>query len=54
MKNKIIELLMKYGYFVTRRTETRYIGLPKNTQHVFLIVASYNLKRIPNLIKASR
>ena len=29
--------------------ETKYLGLHKNSQHVFLIAAAYNLKRIPNL-----
>lgn len=37
-----IKKLMKY-------TETRYLGLHKNSQHVFLIAAAYNLRRIPNL-----
>jgi len=39
-----IKKLMKY-------TETRYLGLHKNSQHVFLIAAAYNLRRIPNLIQ---
>jgi IS5 family transposase len=37
-----IKKLMKY-------TETRYLGLHKNSQHAYLIAAAYNLKRIPNL-----
>jgi IS5 family transposase len=39
-----IKKLMKY-------TETKYIGLHKNSQHVFLIAAAYNLRRMPNLIQ---
>jgi len=39
-----IKKLMKY-------TETKYLGLHKNSQHVFLIAAAYNLRRIPNLIQ---
>jgi len=31
--------------------ETKYLGLHKNSQHVFLIAAAYNLKRIPNLTR---
>lgn len=31
--------------------ETKYLGLQKNSQHVFLIAAAYNLKRMPNLIQ---
>lgn len=31
--------------------ETKYLGLHKNSQHVFLIAAAYNLKRMPNLIQ---
>ncbi|CAA6817088.1 MAG: Mobile element protein, partial [uncultured Sulfurovum sp.] len=38
-----IKNLMKYR-------ETRYLGIHKNSQHVFLIAAAYNLRRIPNLI----
>lgn len=29
--------------------ETKYLGLEKNSQHVFLVAAAYNIKRIPNL-----
>ena len=39
-----IKKLMKY-------TETKYLGLHKNSQHVFLIAAAYNLRRMPNLIQ---
>lgn len=31
--------------------ETKYLGLHKNSQHIFLIAAVYNLKRMPNLIQ---
>ncbi len=40
-----IKRLMNY-------TETRYIGLHKNTQHHYLLAASYNLRRIPKLAEA--
>jgi len=33
--------------------ETKYLGLHKNSQHVFLIAAAYNLKRMPNLMQRS-
>lgn len=39
-----IKRLMKY-------TETRYIGLHKNTQHHYLIAAAYNLRRMPTLMQ---
>lgn len=39
-----IKRLMNY-------TETRYIGLHKNSQHHYLLATAYNLKRIPNLIQ---
>ena len=39
-----IKKLMKY-------TETKYLGIHKNSQHVFLIAAAYNLRRMPNLIQ---
>lgn len=39
-----IKKLMKY-------TETKYLGLHKNSQHVFLIAAAYNLRRMPKLIQ---
>jgi len=29
--------------------ETRYLGIKKNSQHLYLIAAAYNLRRIPNL-----
>jgi IS5 family transposase len=39
-----IKKLMKY-------TETKYLGLHKNSQHLFLIAAAYNLRRIPSLMQ---
>ena len=30
-------------------TQTRYLGMQKNAQHIYLIAAAYNLRRIPNL-----
>jgi len=39
-----IKKLMKYR-------ETQYLGLYKNSQHLFLIAAAYNLRRIPKLAK---
>ncbi len=32
--------------------ETRYLGLFKNQQHFFMLAACYNLRRIPDLVKA--
>src|SRR5574344_304307 len=40
--------------FIKKRmnyTQTRYLGLHKNSQHVYLIAAAYNLRRMPNLIQ---
>lgn len=42
-----IKKLMKY-------TETKYLGLHKNSQHVFLIATAYNLRRMPKLIQKKR
>jgi IS5 family transposase len=33
--------------------EARYLGIDKNQQHFYLLAACYNLRRIPNLMKAS-
>lgn len=33
--------------------EARYLGVFKNQQHFYLLAACYNLRRMPNLIKAS-
>jgi IS5 family transposase len=39
-----IKRLMNY-------TETRYLGLHKNSQHHYLLAAAYNLRRIPKLLE---
>lgn len=33
--------------------ESKYLGIQKNQQHFYLLAACYNLRRIPNLMKAS-
>jgi IS5 family transposase len=39
-----IKRLMNY-------TETKYLGLHKNSQYHYLLAAAYNLRRIPNLVQ---
>jgi len=39
-----IKRLMKY-------TESKYIGIHKNTQHHYLLATAYNLRRMPNLMQ---
>lgn len=36
-----------------RFRETKYLGIDKNQQHFYLLATCYNLRRIPNLMKAS-
>jgi IS5 family transposase len=47
----IVEMPFAFIKRLMHYTETRYIGLHKNTQHVYLIAAAYNLRRMPNLIQ---
>lgn len=47
----IVEMPFAFIKRLMNYTETRYIGLHKNTQHHYLIAAAYNLRRMPNLIQ---
>lgn len=47
----IVEMPFAFIKRLMNYTETRYIGLHKNTQHVYLIAAAYNLRRMPNLMQ---
>lgn len=47
----IVEMPFAFIKRLMSYTETRYIGLHKNTQHHYLIAAAYNLRRMPNLIQ---
>jgi len=47
----LVELPFAFIKRQMKFVETKYLGLHKNSQHVFLIAAAYNLKRMPNLIK---
>lgn len=47
----VVELPFAFIKKQMKYIETRYIGLHKNSQHIFLLAAAYNLKRIPNLIQ---
>ena len=45
----LVELPFAFIKKLMGYTETRYLGMHKNSQHVYLIAAAYNLRRIPNL-----
>lgn len=47
----IVEMPFAFIKRLMSYTETRYIGLHKNTQHHYLIAAAYNLRRMPNLMQ---
>jgi IS5 family transposase len=47
----IVEMPFAFIKRLMNYTETRYIGLHKNSQHVYLIAAAYNLRRMPNLMQ---
>lgn len=47
----LVELPFAFIKRQMKFVETKYLGLHKNSQHVFLIAAAYNLKRMPNLIQ---
>lgn len=47
----LVELPFAFIKKQMKFVETKYLGLHKNSQHVFLIAAAYNLKRMPNLIQ---
>lgn len=47
----IVEMPFAFIKRLMHYTETRYIGLHKNSQHVYLIAAAYNLRRMPNLMQ---
>ena len=47
----LVELPFAFIKRQMKYVETKYLGLHKNSQHVFLIAAAYNLKRMPNLIQ---
>lgn len=45
----LVELPFAFIKNLMHYTQTRYLGMHKNSQHVYLIAAAYNLRRIPNL-----
>lgn len=47
----VVELPFAFIKRQMKYIETRYVGLHKNSQHVYLLAAAYNLKRVPNLIQ---
>lgn len=47
----IVEMPFAFIKRLMRYTESKYIGLHKNTQHHYLIAAAYNLRRMPNLMQ---
>lgn len=47
----LVELPFAFIKRQMKFVETKYLGLHKNSQHVFLIAAAYNLKRMPNLMQ---
>lgn len=49
----LVELPFAFIKHHMRFKETRYLGIDKNQQHFYLLAACYNLRRIPNLVKAS-
>lgn len=49
----IVEMPFAFIKRLMHYTQTRYIGLHKNTQHHYLLAAAYNLRRVPNLMQRS-
>jgi len=49
----IVELPFAFIKHHMNFKETRYLGIQKNQQHFYMLATCYNLRRIPNLIKAS-
>jgi len=47
----LVELPFAFIKKQMKFVETKYLGLHKNSQHVFLIAAAYNLRRMPNLMQ---
>ena len=47
----IVEMPFAFIKRLMNYTESRYIGLQKNTQHHYLLAAAYNLRRMPNLMQ---
>lgn len=47
----IVEMPFAFIKRLMSYTETRYIGLHKNTRHHYPIAAAYNLQRMPNLMQ---
>jgi IS5 family transposase len=47
----IVEMPFAFIKRLMHYTQTRYIGLQKNTQHHYLLATAYNLRRMPNLIQ---
>lgn len=49
----LVELPFAFIKHHMRFKETKYLGIDKNQQHFYLLAACYNLRRIPNLMKAT-
>lgn len=49
----IVEMPFAFIKRLMSYTETRYLGLHKNSQHHYLLAAAYNLRRMPNLIRTN-
>lgn len=47
----IVEMPFAFIKRLMHYTQTRYIGLHKNSQHHYLIATAYNLRRMPNLMQ---
>ena len=47
----IVEMPFAFIKRLMHYTESKYIGLHKNTQHHYLLAAAYNLRRMPNLMQ---
>lgn len=47
----IVEMPFAFIKRLMHYTQTKYIGLHKNTQHHYLLAAAYNLRRVPNLMR---
>jgi len=45
----VVELPFAFIKKLMHYTETKYLGMQKNAQHIYLIATAYNLRRIPNL-----
>ena len=46
----IVEMPFAFMKRLMHYTQTKYLGLHKNTQYHYLLAAAYNLRRMPNLI----